>query len=120
MLFTLAVLFCLSSFVAGAPCTVLTDPDERASLTAAGYTCSSGGVVCDDGSGTCRVVAVPGMCVVLVLVVVFLMFLQFHRLPSIFGQDQFPIAGQYFRWPRHRFRVSFLCLWHIFICSVSF
>jgi hypothetical protein len=63
MLFALlAPLFCLS-FVAGAPCTVLSDLDEIASLTAAGYTCSSPGVVCDDSSGTCHVVAVPDMYV---------------------------------------------------------
>jgi hypothetical protein len=60
-MFLFVALICASSFVAGAPCTFLTDSDELASLTAAGYTCSSVNVACDDGAGTCHVVRAPGM-----------------------------------------------------------
>ena len=111
MLFVLVVLSV--SLVSGARCTVLTDADELASLTAAGYTCSSPGVSCDDSTGTCHVIAMPGMCVVLVLFVVFLMFLKFCFLPSSFGQDQFPVAGQDFEFYVSNFFVSFCFLWII-------
>jgi hypothetical protein len=42
------------SLALGAPCTVLTDPDEIASAHAAGMGCH-GRTVCDNGSGTCHV-----------------------------------------------------------------
>jgi hypothetical protein len=64
MILVLLLSFCVH-FAASAACTVLSDPVESASLTAAGYNCSSGGVVCDNGSGVCHIIAISGNMYVL-------------------------------------------------------